>query len=229
MSPRSLRTVLIFSAILLFAASSWAFAQEATGQPGKPGAGATAAQVARDILARFDKGDPGWKTRMEGLIKLVKAGPGVTPVLTEALNKGSPLAREFAAQALVLFADPRSRSALDQAVEDPQPGVRIQAIHALSMLGRLTRTERLERMLVNDPNRWGVRPMLEAALDREDRPDAAALRKALADYDLRTLASARVGEMAPDFTLTNFTGKTYRLSQFRGKQTVVLRFILFDF
>ena len=61
------------------------------------------------------------------------------------------------------------------------------------------------------------------------RPDPAALRTALADYDLRTLASARVGEMAPDFTLADATGKTYRLSQFRGKQTVVLRFILFDF
>ncbi len=229
MLMRSLRIGLILPAILLFMPSSWAEAQEATGQLGKPGADATATQVARDILAQFAKGDPGWKTRLEGLIRLVKAGPGVTPVLTEALNKGSPLTREFAAQALVLFADPGTRPALEQAVEDPQPGVRIYAIHALSMLGRLTRTERLERMLVNDPSRWGVRPMLEAALDREDRPDPAALRKALAGYDLRTLDSARVGEMAPDFTLTNFTGETYRLSQFRGKKTVVLRFILFDF
>jgi peroxiredoxin len=35
--------------------------------------------------------------------------------------------------------------------------------------------------------------------------------------------------MAPDFTLADATGKTYRLSQFRGKNTVVVRFILFDF
>jgi hypothetical protein len=97
------------------------------------------------------------------------------------------------------------------------------------MLGRLPRTERHERMLTKDPCKWGVRPMMAAALERDDRPDPAALRKALADYDLRTLDSARIGELAPDFTLADFTGKTYRLSQFRGKKTVVLRFILFDF
>jgi HEAT repeat protein len=199
------------------------------GQPEKPGAGDAANQVARDILAQFDKGDPGWKARLEGLTRLVKAGPDVTPLLTEALKKGPPLAREFAAQALVLFADAKARSALEQAVEDPVPGVRMFAIQALSMLGRLPRTERHERILANDSSRWGVRPMMAAALEREDRPDPAALRKALADYDLRALDSARIGEMAPDFTLTDFTGKTYQLSQFRGKQTVVLRFILFDF
>ncbi len=190
---------------------------------------AAAAKAARDALARFDKGDPGWKVRTEALVELAKQGPAVAPVLVEALKKGSPSAREFAAQALVLFADADTRPALEQALDDSEPGVRIHAIQALSMLGRLPRTERHERILANDPNQWGVRPMMEAALDRDDRPDAAALRKALADYDLRTLDSARVGETAPDFTLTDFTGKTYRLSEYRGKQTVVLRFILFDF
>ena len=55
------------------------------------------------------------------------------------------------------------------------------------------------------------------------------MRKALAEYDLRNMDSARIGEVAPDFALTDFTGKPYRLSQFRGKKAVVLRFILFDY
>jgi HEAT repeat protein len=191
--------------------------------------GAAPRQVVRDVLAQFDKGDPGWKARMEALIRLVKAGPGVAPFLTEALKRDSPSAREFAAQALVLFADPNTRTALEQAVEDPESGVRLYAIHALSMLGRLPRTERYEQMVADDPNKWGVRAMMAAALEREDRPDPAALRQALAEYDLRTLDSARIGEPAPDFTLADHTGKTFRLSQFRGNKTVVLRFILFDF
>jgi hypothetical protein len=185
--------------------------------------------VARDVLSGFAKGNPGWKARMEGLIRLVKAGPEVTPVLADALKTGSPAAREFAAQALVLFADPARRPALEQALDDREAGVRMYAIHALSMFGRLPRTEKHERIRKSDPSRWGVRPMMTAALERDDRPDAAALRKALADYDLRTLASARVGEPAPDFTLMDFTGTPHRLSQFRGNKTVVLRFILFDF
>src|SRR5262245_20622761 len=223
MSRPFLRIVLILHGIVLFPATSGA------GQPEKPEAGAAAGQVARDVLAKFDKGDPGWKPRLEGLIRLVQAGPGVTPVLTEALKAASPSTREFAAQALVLFADPKSRPALEQALEDPQAGVRLYAIQALSMLGRLPRTERHERIRLTDPSEWGVRPMMTAALDREDRPDPAALRTALAGYDLRTLASARLGETAPDFTLMDFAGKAHRLQQFRGKQTVVLRFILFDF
>jgi hypothetical protein len=53
------------------------------------------------------------------------------------------------------------------------------------------------------------------------------LRKALADYDLAQMDSARVGKLAPDFALTDATGDTYRLSQFRDK-IVVLTFIIFD-
>jgi hypothetical protein len=56
----------------------------------------------------------------------------------------------------------------------------------------------------------------------------AELRKALADYELTQMDSARVGKLAPDFALKEATGKTYRLSQFRDKKIVVLAFILAD-
>jgi HEAT repeat protein len=166
---------------------------------------------------------------METLVNLAKAGPAVVPVLVEGLKKGSPLTRELAAQALVLFADPKARPALERALADSKSGVRLYAIQALTMFGKLPQTERHLKILRNDPCFWGVRPMMAAALARDDRPNPAQLRKLLANYDLRQLDSARLGEMAPDFTLTDFSGKTYRLGQFRGKKTVVLRFILFDF
>jgi hypothetical protein len=187
-----------------------------------------AEKEARQIVAQFDKGDPGWKVRMGALVRLVRAGPGAVPVLAEALHKGPPSTRELAAQALVLFAEPGTRPGLERALADPKAGVRLYAIQALSMLGPLPRTPLHEQILRNDPSVWGVKPMMAAALGREDRPNPEQLRKALADYDLRKLDSARIGEVAPDFMLADFTGKTYRLSQFRGK-TVVLRFILFDF
>ncbi len=188
-----------------------------------------AEQTARDVLARFDKGDPGGKVRMTALVELARRGPAAVPVLVEGLKSGPPSTREFAAQALVMFAEPGLRPALERALVDQESGVRIYALQALSMLGRLQRTERLDTMLKGDPNFFGVRPMVAAALTRDDRPDPAALRKAYADYDLRDWGTARVGDMAPDFTLTDFTGKPHRLSHFRGKKTVVLRFILHDF
>jgi HEAT repeat protein len=188
-----------------------------------------AEREARKIVARFDKGDPGWKVRMEALIRLVRIGPAVVPVLAETLHKGEPATRELAAQALVLFADPGTQSDLERALGDSKSGVRLYAIHALSILGNLSRTNRYQEIEQSDPSRWGVRPMMAAALARTDQQNPAQLRKALADYDLRHMNSARPGELAPDFTLMDITGKKVRLSQFRGKKAVVLRFILFDF
>jgi HEAT repeat protein len=191
--------------------------------------GAAAQQTARETVAKFDQGDPGWKVRMEALVTLARGGPSVVPVLVDALKNGSPHAREFAAQALVLFAEPGLRPALEQALADSKSGVRLYAIQALSMLGPLPRNERHERIAMSDPSVWGVGPMMAAALERNDQPKPGELRKALADYDLRNLDGARVGGLAPDFILKDFQGNTRRLSEFRGKKTVVVRFILFDF
>jgi HEAT repeat protein len=215
------RTLLAFAFVLLFAAPLPA--------DDKTGATAVAEKEARAALAKFAKGNGDWKVRMEALVSLARVGSPAVPVLVEALKDGQPTTREFAAQALVLFADAKIRPALERALADPKTGVRIYAIQALSMLGKLPRTEQYERILRDDPTVFGVRPMMAAALEREDRPNLAEWRKALEDYDLRKMDSARVGEMAPDFTLTDFTGKTYRLSQFRGEKTVVLRFILYDY
>ncbi|MBI1913720.1 MAG: hypothetical protein HYS12_03040 [Planctomycetes bacterium] len=84
-------------------------------------------------------------------------------------------------------------------------------------------------------------PVLEEALKKESpaaRAFAAqalaalrgppAVREAVTDYDLAALDSARLGHVAPDFSLTDLSGKAYRLSRFRGKQAVVLTFFLYD-
>lgn len=39
----------------------------------------------------------------------------------------------------------------------------------------------------------------------------------------------KVGDMAPDFTLPDLTGKQVKLSEFRGKSNVVLAFYVFAF
>ncbi len=219
MSRRVTPLVLLLAFYVSFTAGSAARDKAEPADPAK----------AREILGKFEKGDPGWKARMTGLVELARQGPGTVPVLLEGLKSASPSAREFAAQALVLFADASCRPALEQAVADPIAGVRLHAILALSNLGPLPRTEKHLQMLAGDPNKWGVRAAMAAALERNDQPNPAALRKALADYDLSKMDTARVGHTAPDFTLSDYAGKTYRLSEFRGKQAVVVRFILFDY
>jgi hypothetical protein len=56
----------------------------------------------------------------------------------------------------------------------------------------------------------------------------AAVRNAIAEYDLASMDTARVGKSAPDFALPDAGGASYRLSQFRGKKAVVLTFIVAD-
>jgi hypothetical protein len=53
----------------------------------------------------------------------------------------------------------------------------------------------------------------------------AAIPKAATDYDLSELDSAGLGQIAPDFSLADVSGKAHRLSQFRGKKAVVLTFL----
>ena len=170
--------------------------------------------------------DAGWKARMTAFQKLA-AGDTANPALTKALTKGEPETRVFAAQALGLVADPKAKPALEAALTDKTPAVRLYALDALSMFGKLAPTDELKAMKEKDTNR-DVKAHVGFALDRDDKPDPAALRKLLASYDLAWMNTAVVGKAAPDFELTDATGKTYKLSDMRGKKAVVLVFVYGD-
>jgi hypothetical protein len=171
--------------------------------------------------------DTGWKARMTAFQKLAVAGEKAIPALTEALAKGEPETRIFAAQALGLMADPAAKSALEAALKDKTPAVRLYALDALSMFGKLKPTDELKAMREKDANR-DVRSHVGFAIDRDDKPDPAALRKQLADYDLTRMGTAVVGKAAPAFERTDATGRTYRLADFKGKKPVVLVFVYGD-
>ena len=55
-----------------------------------------------------------------------------------------------------------------------------------------------------------------------------AVTTSLAKMPAEKIDSAKVGEPAPDFTLKSVDGTEYSLSQFKGKQPVVLVFIYGD-
>ncbi len=155
----SLRTALTLSALGWLALPVLADDKEQTAaELGKPWAGAAAEKAARDILDRFDKGDPGWQVRMEAWVGLMKAGPAAVPPLEDAVKKESSAVRALAMQTLTVLRGP------------------------------------------------------------------AEVPRAVTAYDLSALDSARLGQAAPDFSLTDVSGRAYRLSQFRGKKTVVLTF-----
>jgi hypothetical protein len=182
-------------------------------------------QSPAEILAKFAKGDPDWKTRMRSLVHLVKVGPDAVPALAEALKSGSPSQREFAAHVLAMLQHAAARPALLEAAmdRDESVDVRIHAVRGLGMLGVKLSTDQRQQLnhgFGSTSNRYQASVL---ALD-EPPTEAKSLRRTLANYDLAKIGSARLGRLAPEFTLMGADRKTYRLSQFRGKKTVVLEF-----
>jgi len=66
------------------------------------------------------------------------------------------------------------------------------------------------------------------ALERKGKPLDDPVPDALRLFDPERIDLARVGEIAPDFRLTDALGKSYQLSEFRDKRAVVLIFIYGD-
>jgi hypothetical protein len=146
----------------------------------------------------------GWKARLEGFQRLARLGDKAVPALTEALAKGEPATRVFAAQALVLLASPNSRPALTAALKNP-----------------------LRSLRDKDRNR-DVRSHAAFALERDDQPQPAVVPRRCSTTTWPVWTATRLGKPAPDFTLTDALGKKHKLRDLRGKKAVVLVFVYGD-
>lgn len=209
-------------------------------QPNPPPAASAPDATADDLLARFRRGwtaggdhmrpldDRGWMVRMEVLRGLVSLGDEAVEPLIKALDDTNDEVRVLAAQALAYLGDPRSADRLEQTLaEDDAPAARLYAADALGAIGGLEPSPLLDRVAAEDENR-DVQAHVRFALERNGKPLNDEIRERLRSFDLDRMNSARVGEVAPDFTLIDALGKGYRLSDFRGNQAVVLLFIYGD-
>jgi HEAT repeat protein len=185
-------------------------------------------QTVSAILAKFDKDwkahtdrkpdDQSWKVRMECLVGLAKIGRPSVSALVDVLKteSRSPHTRACAAQALGFLGDPSARLALEQAIEDKDAFVRLHATKALGRLGRVEAVPKYRKIAEKGDF------AMNFALTRDDSPDPEAIRRALTHYDLSQVDAAQA---APEFSLSDTTGKTHRLSEYRGKKAFVLVFL----
>ena len=166
-----------------------------------------------------------WKSRMTALCSLAKLGKDTIPVLLEGLDDNDDEVRELAAQAMGYLGDSSVIERLDRAIRlDPSATVRIYATIARGSIGGDLPESLSKEILRYDPHSM-VRNRLELTSLRGNHKGSSLARDGLASFDLSTMDTARIDSLAPDFSLRDLDGHSYRLSDFRGKKDVVLVFV----
>lgn len=171
--------------------------------------------------------DEGWQVRMQSIQDLVSQGKKSVPVLLKALKSKNDALRILAAQTLgYLAADIPEAPLLEAARNDKNPSVRL---YAVDVLGMQSTTGKIDWQAIrkNEKNR-DVRKHIGYAVERKDEGVQQAVVDTLTQWDFQSINTATVGKKAPDFELTAATGQKVRLSDYQGKQAVVLVFIYGD-
>lgn len=172
--------------------------------------------------------DAGWKKRMQTLQSVVRQGSAASTELRTLLRNGSTVERLFAAQALGYCGQAEAQADLAHAVEhDAEAAVRLHAADSLGMLGGQAHAELLQRLEKSEKNN-DVRRHIRYALERNGQAIDSAVVKQLKDWPTSQLDTAALGKLAPDFELPSLSGEKVRLSDFRGKKSVVLVFVYGD-
>lgn len=172
--------------------------------------------------------DKGWQARMLAMQGIAANRSDAVPALLKALAEGDEPTRILSAQVLGYLAPAVPHGNLTVALNnDANAAVRLYAVDSLGMQGGLDLTATLAPLQQQETN-GDVRKHIAYALQRKMAPIDPKIVRSLVKWDSAQIDSAKIGKPAPDFELTTVSGKSYRLSDFRGKQSVVLVFIYGD-
>ena len=184
----------------------------------------------REVGHNKDLSDDAWKVRIEVENELIALGDSAVETLIKACQDPNQHVRLLAAYVLgVLNHRPAAPALLRIAESDSYTPARLMAIEALGRLGASVGLSVVQA--ATQDNNGFIRDAAEWALPRVANEESVgnALRDlALSTYDKSKIASAVVGKSAPDFALTDDAGETVRLSDFRGKKSVIMIFLLAD-
>ncbi len=174
-----------------------------------------------------DLADLDWKVRTLALRDMVRAGANGIPALIDALADDNVHVRYLAARALGVQRAKAAVPRLEQLLrEDPDSTVRSQSAIALSQIGEKSSLATVQAALEKDGDR-DVKLQAEIAIHalKQGKTATPELAPAFAGLDEADFGIAKVGEKAPDFSLTDTEGKAWKLSDFAGENPVVLVWI----
>ena len=116
---------------------------------------------------------------------------------------------------------------LEALKQESNSAVQLYLIDSLGMQGQQDLKDVLGPMSERLDNQ-DVRKHISYAIERGAKGLESGIRQSLAEWDPATIDTAQIGKLAPDFELTDVNGKRIRLSDFRGKKSVILVFIYGD-
>ena len=185
-------------------------------------------QLNKHGVASLD--DQDWRVRTLAVRDLVRLGAAATPVLVTILEDKNPHVRHVAAMTLGILRATNAVPALEKVLrEDSDSVVRSQAAIALGQIGVRSSLAVVQTAQKEDKSK-DVQHQAELAAFAIEHGKTATpeLAKAYAALDESKFGRVRVGQPASDFQLTDTEGKSWRLSDFRGKKPVVLIWVFAD-
>ena len=171
--------------------------------------------------------DAGWQLRMKTIHSLVVLGKKSIPALLKTLKSENDTLRILAAQTLGYLSDVPREPLLKLAKQDPNPVVRLYAVDALGMQGNSNSHVDWATLRKVEKNRDVIKH-IGYAMQRKQQAVESSIIETLTKWNPQAINTAAVGKKAPDFELTSATGEKIRLSDYRGKKSVVLVFIYGD-
>lgn len=174
--------------------------------------------------------DQDWRVRTLAVRDLVRLGTPATAELVAALTHKNEHVRHVAAMTLGILRATNAVPALEKVLrEDNDSVVRSQAAIALGQIGLRNSLATVQAAQKEDKSK-DVQHQAELAAYAIEHGKTATpeLAQAYAALDESKFGSVKVGQPAPDFQLPDTEGKSWRLSDFRGKKPVVLIWVFAD-
>lgn len=168
----------------------------------------------------------GWQERV--LVEFDIVNSADLAALRAGLKDEDRFVRAIAARVLGIRGDKDSAEALAELVKsDPEAIVRSRAVESLGLLKMMPEVIEQAKNDSGESVRWVARMAageLKSEVDSRELMQKAFATGIKADQ----LATAKVGEPAPDFAAHTSEGKPFKLSSILGKKPILLYFAAFD-